>query len=236
MITQDYKDLANNALQTIILVYICIFFFVGLKESLIASLSIPLAFLISIMTLNVMDLSLNFMTNFSLILSFGIAIDLTLVIIEETTKKSKMGYNPATAVLLAVRELKLSVISSTAVTLIVFVPMMLLPGIIGKFLAYIPITVFSSLLATLFLSMTTNSSVFIKLAKPGTTYVKQPLVEAHLPADELLLLEEERKGKIERPPESESRREKLIEYVEAWYESTLQWWLETKKRRQLAIW
>lgn len=145
------------------------------------------------MTLNVMDLSLNFMTNFSLILSFGIAIDLTLVIIEETTKKSKMGYNPATAVLLAVRELKLSVISSTAVTLIVFVPMMLLPGIVGKFLAYIPITVFSSLLATLFLSMTTNSSVFIKLAKPGTTYVKQPLVEAHLPADELLLLEEERK-------------------------------------------
>jgi multidrug efflux pump subunit AcrB len=133
------------------------------------------------------------MTNFSLILSFGIAIDLTLVIIEETTKKSKMGYNPATAVLLAVRELKLSVISSTAVTLIVFVPMMLLPGIIGKFLAYIPITVFASLLATLFLSMTTNSSVFIKLAKPGKTYVRQPLVEAHLSPDELLLLEEERK-------------------------------------------
>lgn len=236
VITQDYKDLANNALQTIILVYICIFFFVGLKESLIASLSIPLAFLISIMTLNVMDLSLNFMTNFSLILSFGIAIDLTLVIIEETTKKAKMWYNPATAVLLAVRELKLSVISSTAVTLIVFVPMMLLPGIVGKFLAYIPITVFSSLLATLFLSMTTNSSVFIKLAKPGTTYVRQPLVEAHLPPDELLLLEEERKWKIERPPESESRREKLIEHVEAWYEDTLKWWLETKKRRQLAIW
>ncbi len=90
VITQDYRDLASNALQTIVLVYICIFFFVGLKESLIASLSIPLAFLISIMTLNFMGLSLNFMTNFSLILSFGIAIDLTLVIIEETTKKTKM--------------------------------------------------------------------------------------------------------------------------------------------------
>lgn len=41
---------------------------------------------------------------------------------------------------------------------------------------------------------------------------------------------------MERPPESESRREKLIEHVEAWYEDTLKWWLETKKRRQLAIW
>lgn len=89
-ITQDYADLSSNSLQTIILVFACVFFFIGIKESLIAALSIPLAFLISILTLNWMGLSLNFMTNFSLILSFGIAIDLTLVIIEETTKKVRM--------------------------------------------------------------------------------------------------------------------------------------------------
>jgi multidrug efflux pump subunit AcrB len=89
-ISQDYRDLATNSLQTIILVFACVFFFIGVKESLIAALSIPLAFLVSILTLNWMGLSLNFMTNFSLILSFGIAIDLTLVIIEETTKKVRM--------------------------------------------------------------------------------------------------------------------------------------------------
>lgn len=90
IISEDYSNLGWNAVQTLILVFGCVFFFIGIKESLIAAISIPLAFLISILTLNWLDLSLNFMTNFSLVLSFGIAIDLTLVIIEETTKKTRL--------------------------------------------------------------------------------------------------------------------------------------------------
>ncbi len=90
IISEDYANLGWNAVQTLILVFGCVFFFIGIKESLIAAISIPLAFLISILTLNWLDLSLNFMTNFSLVLSFGIAIDLTLVIIEETTKKTRL--------------------------------------------------------------------------------------------------------------------------------------------------
>ena len=217
-ISENYSNLASNALQTIILVFGCVFFFIGIKESLIAAVSIPLAFLISILTLNWMGLSLNFMTNFSLVLSFGIAIDLTLVIIEETTKKVRLGYSPGIAVMLAIRELKLSVISSTAVTLIVFVPMMVLPGIIGKFLSYIPITVFSSLLATLFLALSTNSSLFVRLAKNQSWYIKSPLVELHMTPEEVALLAEERIGKQERPPESETYRERLLERLENWYE------------------
>lgn len=90
VIGEDYSNLGWNAVQTMILVFACVFFFIGIKESLIAAITIPLAFMISILTLNWMGLSLNFMTNFSLVLSFGIAIDLTLVIIEETTKKTKL--------------------------------------------------------------------------------------------------------------------------------------------------
>ena len=90
IIGEDYSNLGWNAVQTMILVFACVFFFIGIKESLIAAITIPLAFMISILTLNWMGLSLNFMTNFSLVLSFGIAIDLTLVIIEETTKKTKL--------------------------------------------------------------------------------------------------------------------------------------------------
>lgn len=236
IITEDYRNLANNAWQTILLVAICIVFFVGLKESLIASITIPLAFLVSIMTLNRMDMSLNFMTNFSLVLSFGIAIDLTLVIIEETAKKVKLGYDPGTAVLLAVNELKLSVISSTAVTLVVFIPMMMLPGIIGKFLSYIPLTVFSSLLATLFLALTTNSSLFVKLARPRLTYVRQPAIEEHLSEEERILLTEERSNKLERPASSETLREKIIEWAENWYEQSLTRWLATSFRRRILIW
>lgn len=236
VISEDYANLGWNAVQTLILVFGCVFFFIGIKESLIAAISIPLAFLISILTLNWLDLSLNFMTNFSLVLSFGIAIDLTLVIIEETTKKTKLWFSPSMAVLLAINELKLSVISSTAVTLIVFVPMMVLPGIIGKFLSYIPITVFSTLLATLFLALSTNSSLFIRIAKNQKWYIKSPFVEHHMTPDERTLLAEERKGKEQRPPESQTYRELLLEWIENWYEGTLKWWMDTMFRRRMLIW
>lgn len=94
---------------------------------------------------------------------------------------------------MAINELKLSVISSTAVTLIVFVPMMVLPGIIGKFLSYIPITVFSTLLATLFLALSTNSSLFVRITKNTKWFIKSPFVEFHMSPEERALLAEERK-------------------------------------------
>ncbi len=114
--------------------------------------------------------------------------------------------------------------------------MMVLPGIIGKFLAYIPITVFSSLLATLFLSLSTNSSVFVKLAKNQSWYIKSPLAEMHMTPEEITLLTEDRTGKKERPASSETRREKIIEHMEDWYEKTLKWWMETSGKRRFLIW
>ena len=114
--------------------------------------------------------------------------------------------------------------------------MMVLPGVIGKFLSYIPITVFSTLIATLFLALSTNSSLFMKLARNNKWYIKSPLVELHMTPEEIQLLAEERQGKTERPPESETYREKLIEGIEDWYERNLKWWMETNFRRRSLIW
>jgi multidrug efflux pump len=49
-------------------------------------------------------------------------------------------------VLLSVKDYAIPLISGTATTLVVFLPMLTLPGIMGKFLAYIPITIFVTLL------------------------------------------------------------------------------------------
>lgn len=86
----DYNSLVDNGLLTIFLVFVCLFFFVGFKESLIASITIPLAFCITFVVLQQLDLSLNFLTNFSLIVTFGIAIDVTIVIIEGAHEKMRL--------------------------------------------------------------------------------------------------------------------------------------------------
>ncbi|HCB51185.1 TPA: hypothetical protein DEP21_01185 [Patescibacteria group bacterium] len=69
-INKDYSDLANNGLQTILLVFVILLIFVGVKEAVIATLSVPLAFMITFFVLKQLGLSLNFLTNFSLIVCF----------------------------------------------------------------------------------------------------------------------------------------------------------------------
>jgi len=61
---------------------VIILLFVGLRESLIASILLPLAFFITFVFLDSINYSLNFLTNFSLVLTLGIAIDTMIVIIE----------------------------------------------------------------------------------------------------------------------------------------------------------
>ena len=74
--------MAHTATETIVLVFLSILLFVGFKEALIGSATVPLSFFVTFFVLQRLGLSLNFLTNFSLILCFGIAIDATIVVIQ----------------------------------------------------------------------------------------------------------------------------------------------------------
>lgn len=235
VIRDDYQTLASNGLQTIVLVFLAILLFVGLKESVIASITIPLAFLITFMVLNQLGLSLNFLTNFSLIICFGIAIDTTIVVIEGAHEKLRLWFGPKAAVLLAVKEYKRPLISGTATTCVVFLPMFSLPGVIGKFLAYIPITIFTTLVAALFISLTINSALYYKFSKKGKTYEKRKDENDYLTSEEITLLSYEREGKIEKNTETLSRREKFLDTLSQKYSVWLGKIMQDKKSRLIWI-
>ena len=118
------------------------YLFVGFRDSLFASITLPLAFLSTFLLLYYGGYTMNFLTNFSLILSFGIAVDTIIVIVQGASAKLRVGYDPESAIMLALREYAVPIISGVMTTIVVFIPMMTLPGILGKFLAYIPITIF----------------------------------------------------------------------------------------------
>ena len=93
---------------------------------------------------------------------------------------------------MAVRDFHKPLIAGTATTLVVFIPMMVLPGVTGKFLAYIPITVFITLIAALFISLTINSAVFYKLSKNKKWYVREESNEQFMTPDDRKILARER--------------------------------------------
>lgn len=89
-IRKDYNNLTSSGLQTLIIVFLCMLVFVSIKEALIGVLSIPLAFFITFMVLDYQGRTLNFLTNFSLVLTLGIIIDLAIVIAEAAYNNMKL--------------------------------------------------------------------------------------------------------------------------------------------------
>ncbi|NDK10237.1 efflux RND transporter permease subunit [Candidatus Gracilibacteria bacterium] len=234
-IIEDYKNLANTAIQTLVLVFVVIFLFVGLRESLITSILLPLSFFITFAVLNIIGISLNFLTNFSLVLTLGIAIDTIIVIIEGASERQKLGYSRKTAVILAVQDLKSPLISGTATTLVAFLPLIFLPGIVGKFLSFIPITVFATLVAALVLSLTLASALFYKLAAKKKIYHSDPAHEESLSDEEKAFLLEERVGKTERKDDKKNRREIVLEKISNGYFYVLGKFIHNKFSRLMAI-
>lgn len=235
LIIEDYATLGNTAIQTLVLVFVTILIFVWLRESIIASLLIPLSFLVTFLVLNMMGLSLNFLTNFSLVLTLWIAIDTVIVIIEAASEKLKLWYNKRSAVLLAVKEFKSPLIAGTLTTLVAFLPLMFLPGVMGKFLGYIPTTVFSTLVAALFLSLTISSTLFIKLVKNGKTYHKEEKLEETFSQEQKDFLEYQRRGKTEVHHDKMTKREKILSNMWNKYYEVLEKAISSAKNRILII-
>jgi len=220
-IVKDYNNLSNTAISTIVLVFITIIFFVWFREGIIATMLIPLSFLITFVVLDILWLSLNFLTNFSLVLTLWIAIDTVIVIIEWASEKMKIWFTRRSAIMLAIRDFRAPLISWTLTTLVAFLPLMFLPWIVWKFLSFIPITVFSTLLAALILSLTLSSTLFVKLMWTSKTYHYDPKLEKNLRKKDLELLLIDRENKIERKIESLSLREKSLNWLWLLYEKLI---------------
>ena len=107
--------------STLAIVFVIVSMFVGGMESFIATVSIPLAFFITF------GYTMNFLTNFSLIICLGIAVDTATVVVQGASEFIKLGYKPLNAALLSVKTYKNSLISGTATTVVVFFPLMSLP-------------------------------------------------------------------------------------------------------------
>lgn len=150
---RSYAEVIRSGVEAFLIVSAFIFLFVGVMEGLLASIVIPTTFLVTIGILNLLDKTLNFMTNFSMILSLGILVDTAIVVVVGTNDFIKQGVAPNKAAVLAVQEYFAPLLTGTLTTVAVFIPLLAMPGILGQYLSFIPITVIITLIVSLAISM-----------------------------------------------------------------------------------
>lgn len=210
-------------------------FFVGFVDSLFATLVLPLAFLGTFVMLNSIGFSMNIMTNFSLIIALGIAIDTIIVFVQAASAKMKTGYDAGTAIILAFKEYAMSIIVGTATTLMVFVPIMSLPGVMGRFLAFIPVTIFGVLCFGLLFSLTINGALYKAMVRPRKTYTENPTLLEYATDEEKELLMLEREGKTLTEDNDQSLRARLIDGMTKKYKNFMNTAMRKKSFRLIAI-
>ncbi|MGE3279040.1 MAG: efflux RND transporter permease subunit [Candidatus Altimarinota bacterium] len=153
-IQDDLFGLLNNGWQTILIVFLLLYLFLGWREALLAGISVPVTFLITFIFLSILGFTINFLTLFSLILALGILVDSTIVIVEGMHSYVQEGKSPIEAAKATIHEYQWPVISGIMTTVAAFFPMTFASGVTGQYIRTIPVTVSIVLLASLFVALT----------------------------------------------------------------------------------
>ncbi|MGE5420438.1 MAG: efflux RND transporter permease subunit [Chloroflexota bacterium] len=144
------NELNNTIIIGFILVTIVLMFFMGLVNALFVGLSVPLSMAIAYIVLPWLGFTMNMLVMFSFIFALGIVVDDAIVVIENTHRIYRQaGLEISRAAKYAAGEVFLPILSGTLTTLAPFVPLAFWPGVVGKFMVYIPVTLIITLFASL---------------------------------------------------------------------------------------
>lgn len=156
-VREDFTQLSDDFLLTVLLVAVILFLIVGLKEAFVAGLAIPLVFFVSFGVLLMLGITLNFLSLFSLILSLGLLVDDAIVVVSATKQYLNTGkFTPEEAVLLVLNDFKWVLTTTTLATVWAFLPLLFATGIIGQYMKSIPVTVSITLISSLLIALMVN--------------------------------------------------------------------------------
>ncbi|HHH12321.1 MAG TPA: efflux RND transporter permease subunit, partial [Candidatus Moranbacteria bacterium] len=138
---EQFADLGRNLVLTVILVFALLWFFVGFAQAAAAALSIPMVYLGAFAVMYFFDLSINFITLFSLLLGLGLLVDVTIVIISALAVRLRRAEEALSAAMAVWREFAGALAITTLTTVWAFLPLFLSSGVIGEYIKPIPIVV-----------------------------------------------------------------------------------------------
>jgi multidrug efflux pump len=147
------SELQGNILTALALVMVLVVAAMGFRSGVVVGLGIPVSLLFSIIIIYLLGYTFNFMVMFGMLLGLGMLIDGGVVVTEYADRMMGDGMDHNTAYSEAVKRMFWPVMASTATTLAAFLPMLFWPGVSGQFMHYLPVTVFTVLVGSLFYAL-----------------------------------------------------------------------------------
>jgi HAE1 family hydrophobic/amphiphilic exporter-1 len=170
-IRESVKDVQITLLLTVALVVLVIFVFLGnLSATVIPSLALPISVVGTFAAMKLLGFSLDNLSLMALSLSVGFVVDDAIVMLENIVRHLEMGETPMEAALNGSREIGFTILSMTLSLVAVFIPVLLLPGIVGRLFNEFAVTISVAILISGFISISLTPmlcSRFLKAEKKG---------------------------------------------------------------------
>lgn len=165
-IEQSVNDLSQTIYWGGIFVVIVVFFFLRqFLPSLIIALTIPFSLIIAFTFMYFFGYTINIISLSSLAIAIGMVVDNAIVIVDNIVRKLERGQKPKEAAIFGSSEVGLAVSASTFTTVVVFLPMVFITGVVGVFFKQLAVMITVTLLASLFTALTfspTLASLWLK--------------------------------------------------------------------------
>ncbi|UQB42500.1 efflux RND transporter permease subunit [Thiomicrospira microaerophila] len=151
--TQSTRDaismMQTNALQGLTFVLLVSWLFLGWRIGVLVAMAIPFSLTGVFIVLNMSGETLNLTVLLGVIIALGMLVDVAVVMIEAMHQQMHRGRNTLDAAIEAMREVGWPLIAAVLTTIAAFLPLMLLPGILGDFMRIVPLVVTIALIISL---------------------------------------------------------------------------------------
>jgi len=126
----------------------------GFRAALVVMISIPLSLAIGLAAIDYLGISINQLSIVGLIVSLGILVDDSIVVVENIERWMRDGYGKRDAAIKATQQITLAVIGCTVTLVLAFLPLNFLPESSGQFIRSLPLAVTMTILASMVVSLT----------------------------------------------------------------------------------
>ncbi len=165
-IRQSVSDVEETLLIAIGLVILVIFLFLrSASATFIPALAVPISLFGTCAVMYVLDFSINNMTLLALTLSVGFVVDDAIVMLENIVRHIEHGMRPYEAALKGAREIGFTIISITFSLIAVFIPVLLMGGIVGRVFREFAVTIAVAIVVSGFVSLTLTPMLCARVLK-----------------------------------------------------------------------
>lgn len=150
MVRDRISLLLRNGLQGLILVFISLALFLELRLSFWVALGIPISFMGALTVLGWTGDSINMISLFAFIMVLGMVVDDAIIVGENVYAKYEQGLSPVRAAVEGTAQVGWPVIMTIVTTIVAFFPLFFVSGVMGKFIAVMPLAIIVTLIVSLF--------------------------------------------------------------------------------------